>query len=225
LVVTAGDRIRADVFRRFDQRHGTLVSLYGSTEMGAIAAGYKDDPVEIRADSIGKGLPGVRLRVDPATASDANGEVLCKHPNGFEGYFIAPSKSAEGGIAEAPEWLTTGDFGRLSRDGYLEVLGRKDHTVNRDGVLVVLREIEGILEGIVGVKRAVIVVKPGAKRGAYLVAICVPGQDPGITADKIRQQCFDLLPRYAVPDSVRLVDNIPTLPSGKVDRRKTELLI
>lgn len=225
LVVTAGDRIRADVFRRFDKRHGTLVNLYGSTELGAIAAGEKDDPVEIRAASIGKGLPGVRIRVVPPNASGANGEVLCKHSNGFEGYFIGRSTSAEGGIAEAPEWLPTGDFGRLNRDGYLDILGRKDHTVNRDGVLVVLREIEGILEGIVGVKRAVIVVKPGARRGAYLFAVCVPDPDSSITADTIRQQCFDLLPRYAVPDSVRLVDNIPTLPSGKVDRRKLELCI
>ena len=41
----------------------------------------------------------------------------------------------------------------------------------------------------------------------------------------MRQKCFDLLPRYAVPDEVVIVESLPHLPSGKVDRRAVRALI
>jgi acyl-CoA synthetase (AMP-forming)/AMP-acid ligase II len=41
----------------------------------------------------------------------------------------------------------------------------------------------------------------------------------------VRQKCFELLPRYAVPDDVVIVDSLPHLPSGKVDRRAVRDLV
>jgi acyl-CoA synthetase (AMP-forming)/AMP-acid ligase II len=41
----------------------------------------------------------------------------------------------------------------------------------------------------------------------------------------VRQRCFELLPLYAVPDEVVIVDSLPQTPSGKVDRRAIRELI
>ena len=43
--------------------------------------------------------------------------------------------------------------------------------------------------------------------------------------EAVRRRCFELLPRYAVPDEVRIVDSLPHLPSGKVDRRAVALRV
>jgi acyl-CoA synthetase (AMP-forming)/AMP-acid ligase II len=41
----------------------------------------------------------------------------------------------------------------------------------------------------------------------------------------VRRKCFELLPGYAVPDEVVIVDVLPQLPSGKVDRRAVRDLV
>ena len=93
-------------------------------------------------------------------------------------------------------------------------------SVKRDGLLVVFADVEAAVEKVEGILRAVVVAAGESLRGSRLVAVCLP--DPTAAAplpDAVRRRCFDLLPRYAVPDEVVIVEALPHLPSGKVDRR------
>jgi acyl-CoA synthetase (AMP-forming)/AMP-acid ligase II len=66
----------------------------------------------------------------------------------------------------------------------------------------------------------VVVAAGETRRGPRLVAVCLRGPGNGeAPPEAVRQKCFDLLPRYAVPDDVLFVEALPQLPSGKVDRR------
>ena len=79
------------------------------------------------------------------------------------------------------------------------------------------------MEKAEGVRRAVVVAAGESRRGPRLVAVCL-GEN-GVRPEAVRQRCFELLPRYAVPDEVVIVESLPHLPSGKVDRRAVRDLV
>ncbi|EDN71177.1 hypothetical protein BGP_4448 [Beggiatoa sp. PS] len=57
-------------------------------------------------------------------------------------------------------------------------------------------------------------------RGKRLLAYCVPVKDTHIVETDLRGSIFNLLPRHALPDSIIVVNTLPLLPNGKVDRQQ-----
>jgi acyl-coenzyme A synthetase/AMP-(fatty) acid ligase len=221
LVVTAGDRIRRETFEKFESQFGSLVSLYGTTEMGAIAASELGDPVDIRATTVGRPMDGVELRVKDSEQYDkgvSSGVMQCRHDYGFEGYMDGDGHWLGDGRRGKGDWFDTGDLGRVHESGYVEVLGRSDQSVNRSGILVFFSDIEGQFESIKEVEKVVVVAKGEGKWGKAITAFCVPRRNVQVNADQLRKRCHDLLPRYAIPDSIVIIESLPKLPSGKVDR-------
>ncbi len=220
LTVAAGDRLREDTFASYESRFGGVVNLYGSTEMGAIAAASPDDAREVRAKKVGKPMPGVRVRVtevESAGEMKGVGELWCQHECGFEGYV---DESGEPDKGTQVDWFRTRDLGRICSDGCLEVLGRCDHSVNRNGLLVVLAEVERAMETIEGIERVAVVAEGESQRGKGIAAYCLLSPGARFKETELRASCFDILPRHAIPDAVLIVRSLPMLPNGKVDRQK-----
>ena len=215
LTVMAGDRLEASAFAQYEERFGCAVSLYGSTEMGAIAASGPSTPQELRAETTGQPLPGVSLRGGP---EDSVGELWCQHAYGFAGY-VDDRGNRLGPDPQEP-WFPTKDLGRLRANGYLEVIGRCDLSVNRDGLLVLFADVERALIALDGIDAAAVVAKGESQRGKGLVAYCVRTRNSEVTAAELREACFEKLPRRAVPDRLEIVPSLPLLPSGKVDRQQ-----
>jgi acyl-CoA synthetase (AMP-forming)/AMP-acid ligase II len=232
VAVSAGARLKEDVVRAFDDRFGTLVNLYGSTELGAISAASPDDALDLRATTIGRPMADVTLA--PASSMQATeqhavqdgpnsqsaephtDELYCNHPWGFEAYIDEYGHL----ISPAEAWFKTGDLARFYPDGCVQILGRADNSINRDGYLVLLADIERAMEQIEAIAQVVVLTTPAERqRGQYLAAFCVLQEGMNLDETRIRAQCFDFLPRYAIPDEVFLLDAFPTLPSGKVDRQ------
>jgi acyl-CoA synthetase (AMP-forming)/AMP-acid ligase II len=222
LTVAAGDRIRGDTFTKYESLFGCLVPLYGSTEMGAIAAASPDEPSDLRAKIVGKPMSNVQMRLEKRDeyATKEVGELWCHHQSGFEGYVDENSEPVNLAQEYQNGWFRTKDFGRTMPEGSLEVLGRCDHSVNRDGLLVFFAEVEKAIETIEGIDSAVVISKGESQRGKRLVAYCVPVKDTNIVETDIRRAIFNLLPRHAIPDTIIVVNSLPLLPNGKVDRQK-----
>jgi acyl-CoA synthetase (AMP-forming)/AMP-acid ligase II len=220
--VMAGDRVPRDTFSAYDSRFGPVVQLYGSTEMGAIAAAMPEEPLSVRAGSVGRPLPRVRLRLKTGTeGGDPErpfAEILCHHPFGFECYVNTKGKPAGVIPAGAGQWFETRDLGRIGRNGTVEILGRSDHAVNRNGLLVPFAEVENAIESIAGIERSAVVTAGESYRGKGMAAYCVLDPKTRLTGADIRSACFGLLPRHAIPDRVLIVRELPTLPNGKLDR-------
>ncbi|HYO11769.1 MAG TPA: class I adenylate-forming enzyme family protein [Thermoanaerobaculia bacterium] len=231
LAVTAGDKIKRETMAGFEPRFGPLLNLYGSAEMGAVSSASPDDPPAERLGTAGTPLAGIELRVEDvgddieAAAGERVGRLLCRQKNGSDGYLVQ-----EGSWRFEPraddEWFTTGDLAKIRADGYVEILGRSGLSVKRDGLLVVFADVETAVEKVEGIQRAVVVAAGESRRGPRLVAVCLPRQNgEGPRPEAVRKRCFELLPRYAVPDEVVMVDSLPLLPSGKVDRRALRDLV
>jgi acyl-CoA synthetase (AMP-forming)/AMP-acid ligase II len=232
LAVTAGDKIKRETMAGLEPRFGPLLNLYGSAEMGAVSAASPDDPPAVRLGTAGYPLAGVELRVEEtgegleAAPGEWAGRLCCRHANGSDGYLVLEQGGARFEPRVDGEWFETGDLARIRADGYVEILGRSGLSVKRDGLLVVFADVEAAVERVEGVQRAVVVAAGESRRGARLVAVCIMDRDgETLLPDAVRRRCFELLPRYAVPDEVAIVDSLPHLPSGKVDRRAVRDLV
>jgi len=223
-VVVAGDALRREIFEATELRCRRVLNLYGSTEMGVISVADADSSEGPRSTTVGTPLPGVELRLDGVEdgveAPDGAGVVACRHPYGFEGYVDGDGGAWTGEPALIDGWYRTRDLGRLHPGGFLEVLGREDHSVNRDGRLVVLAEVERAMERLPGVERAVTVLGADQLRGRAIVAYCALRADGhGLDASRVREACVGVLPPYAIPDQVVITSALPLLANGKVDRK------
>jgi acyl carrier protein len=121
----------------------------------------------------------------------------------------------------------TGDRGRLSEDGWLEILGRNDFQTKLRGMRVELGEVEHQLRRAPGVRDAVATAREGADHEKVLVAYVVTDASNGAVAqsDKptrigaIRRYMLDHLPDYMVPAVYVELDRLPVNHNLKIDRR------
>lgn len=102
--------------KEFYHRHGILIiEGYGLTECSPTLT--MNQPEAFRFDTVGKPFPSVQLRL----ADD--GEILAKGPNVFSGYHKDEAATAE--VFTADGWFKTGDIGRFTDDGFLQIVDRK----------------------------------------------------------------------------------------------------
>lgn len=221
LVVSAGDKMRPAMFKTFAARFGGLVNLYGSTELGALITSDLADSADIRARYAGQPMPEVHVKLAPLAddlqEAEGVGELQLSYAYSFTHYLHSTGKTRL--QREVTDWFATGDLARQHQGGYVELLGRAGLSVNRRGYLVLFSDIEQRLESLKAVDKAVLVATDEeTANGKRLVAFClVP--DNTAQAENIRQACFALLPNYAIPEEIRIINEFPLLPSGKIDRQ------
>jgi amino acid adenylation domain-containing protein len=113
----------------------------------------------------------------------------------------------------------TGDLGRLSGDGCLQHLGRKDFQVKIRGNRIEVAEIEMALLEIARVAQAVVVAAKDRRGETNLVAYLVPSAKPEPTTTSLRNALRKTLPDYMVPTAFVMLNALPMTPHGKVDRQ------
>lgn len=158
-------------------------------------------------------LAGARLRIDEC------GQIHLAGPMLFDGYADAAATAA----VLRDGWFATADLGEVDEAGRLRVLGRCDDVVISGGVNVSLPAVTEALRHHEGVRDAVAIGVPDEEWGARVVAYVVP-QDTvcldGLRLDEVRDGVEAAgLPRTWAPREVVLLDALPLLPGGKIDRQ------
>jgi long-chain acyl-CoA synthetase len=116
---------------------------YGLTEAGTAIT--VNDLKPFRADTVGKPLPGMEVRILNPDA-DGIGQVAVRSKTVMAGYLNAPDLTAE---TIVDGWLMTGDMGRFDRTGHLQLFGRKKNMiVTEEGKNVYAEDIEQAFEGL-----------------------------------------------------------------------------
>jgi long-chain acyl-CoA synthetase len=116
---------------------------YGLTEAGTAIT--VNDLKPFRADTVGKPLPGMEVRiVNPA--ADGVGEVSVRSKTVMAGYLNEPELTAE---TIVDGWLLTGDLGRFDGAGHLQLTGRKKNMiVTEEGKNIYPEDIEAVFESL-----------------------------------------------------------------------------
>lgn len=110
---TGGAALGPDVFRFYHGLGVNLKQIYGQTENIGIAYVHRDG--DIRFDTVGKPLPGGECRITE------DGEIISRSPAVCKGYYKKDDATAE---TIKDGWLHSGDAGRLTPDGHLQVIDR-----------------------------------------------------------------------------------------------------
>ncbi len=113
----------------------------------------------------------------------------------------------------------TGDLARYLPDGNIEFLGRVDHQIKLRGFRIELGEIEATLRQHPDLREAVVLVQQDTSGEKRLVAYAVAEQAILVTADDLRGFLKQKLPEYMVPSGFVMLDTLPLMLNGKVDRR------
>ncbi|WNI20543.1 non-ribosomal peptide synthetase [Streptomyces sp. ITFR-16] len=198
----------------------TAPGAEGRPETGPTASPYETVPIGRPVDTMRAHVLDTRLRPVPPGVT---GELYLSGPNLARGYLDRPGLTAARFVAdpfdaEGARMYRTGDLVRWNAAGLLDYVSRADDQVKLRGFRIELGEVEAALLARPGVTAACAVIRedtPGARR---LVAYAVTG-DPGLRPVALRDALADTLPHYMVPGAVVVLDDLPLLPNGKVDRR------
>ncbi|MGY1749149.1 o-succinylbenzoate--CoA ligase [Modestobacter sp. SYSU DS0511] len=153
-------------------------------------------------------LDGVSVRV--ADGIELAGPVLA------HGYRRDPAATA---AAFHDGWFRTRDAGTLSADGVLTVHGRLDDVVISGGVNVSPQAVEAALREHPSVADAVVTGLTDPEWGQRVVAAVVPAPGAAPELAQLRPWVADRLGAAAAPKDLHLIDAVPTLHTGKPDRR------
>ncbi|MEO1366660.1 MAG: AMP-binding protein, partial [Acidobacteriota bacterium] len=115
--------ISRDVLDFFAGLGVLIYEVYGLSE--TTGPGTWNHAGRTRLGTVGPALPDVELRIA------ADGEVLFRGPNVFQGYFKAPEATAD--ALDADGFFHTGDLGAVDSDGFLTITGRKKELIITSG--------------------------------------------------------------------------------------------
>jgi amino acid adenylation domain-containing protein len=227
LIKAGGEPVFPSDLELFSSRFGpgcVLRNGLGTTETYLVAAAFfAPGDVESSVVPVGEPAPGRSVAVvgpdGDVVATGEVGEILVTSSYLSPGYWNNPEATDASFLAAAEGQRTyrTGDLGRIRPDGQLEHLGRVDDMVKVMGQQVHLTDIENVISEIEGIREACVVPKRDHKGDTSLVAYVVVGGDFGGSA-AARSRLSGRIPAHMVPARFVVLDSLPTLPFGKVDR-------
>ncbi|MDT7656279.1 MAG: long-chain acyl-CoA synthetase, partial [Pseudonocardiales bacterium] len=179
-------------------------------------AGSVNPTGRIKIGTVGPPAPGVQLKLD------SDGEVLIKSDVVMPGYRNLPEKTAETFTEDG--WLRTGDIGKLDDDGYLYLTGRLKNIIICGGFNVVPEEIEAALAADPTVREAVVIGVPDDRLGELPVALVLGEAAAPPAPHEVLERVWPRLAPYKRPRQVFVVDELPRVPNGKVDRPRAQAL-
>ncbi|SEM50882.1 long-chain-fatty-acid--CoA ligase [Streptacidiphilus jiangxiensis] len=221
LAVSGGAALPVEVLHGFERRFGVpVLEGYGLSETSPVAAFNPPDRPR-KPGSIGLPVRGVQLRLVGSDGGDAPdgeiGEIAVRGENVMAGYRNRPEATAE---ALRDGWFLTGDLAVRDAEGYYFVVDRKKDMIIRGGYNVYPREIEEVLYEHPAVAEAAVVGVPHAVHGEEVAAVVrlKPGAQAG--AEELRAHVRARVAAYKYPRVVRLVEELPKGPTGKILKRE-----
>lgn len=204
-----------------------IFNHYGPTETTVGVMMHKTDPaVDYHVVPLSDRLDHMRIYLLDSelkqVAPGQPGELYIAGPQLARGY-LCPQQTDERFIqhtlSTASERLyRSGDLARYRPDGAIELIGRADRQVKIRGFRIELDEIEHLLARLPAVRQAAVVCVPRNGKELRMFAFFSLQPNQTTTIAQLQGQLQDRLPDYMQP-TLRLVEALPLLPNGKLDRR------
>ena len=232
IINVGGEACPPELVRRWARPGRRMLNTYGPTETTVTATWTELLPG--RPVTIGTPLPEFTAWiVDEAllpVPAGAEGELIIGGPALALGYLHREELTAEkfvtasfAGPDGAPHRVyRTGDLTRLTAEGEIDFLGRIDTQVKIRGYRVELGEIEAAIADDIAVAQAVVNLYFEEDGSELLVAFLAPRSGLDIDLDRLRTALAERLPAYMRPNAYEVRRALPTLISGKVNRKALE---
>ena len=200
-----------------------VYEYYAATEGGNNY--FIDSPTWLgKRGSVGRSSTpeGTRILDDDGrdVGAGATGTIYFRAPEiGRFEYFKAPEKTDD---SYRGDWFTLGDMGYLDADGFLFLTGRSAETIISGGVNVYPQEIDSVILQHPAVLDVCTVGVPNDEWGEEVKTVIQPRPEIAAStalAEEILSFARARLPGFKTPRSIDFVDDLPRLPSGKIQRR------
>ncbi len=219
-VTQAGGKLAPIFIDEFREAHPDIrfIVMYGQTEATARLSWLAPEIYERRKGSMGKGIPGVELRVvnekGELIKPGETGEVIARGDNIMMGYF-ADEEGTKNAIRDG--WLYTGDLGTEDEDGYIYLTARSKEIIKVRGKRISPKEIEAVILSLPEVIDCTIEGVEDEIEGEMLKATIVVRKDSAglITKETLIQHCANHLALFKVPQVYEFKDDLTISPTGK----------
>ena len=207
-----------------------FVNGIGSTECLTYRWNLMDKKIQVNDNNVPVGYPLEDIEVllldddGKEVAFNEIGEMSVRSRYLSPGYWRRPELSQVKFLSDPnggdERIYRTGDLGLILDDGCLVHMGRKDFQVKIRGYRIEVGEIEAALLNIDNIKEAVVILREDRPRDRYLAAYIVPSRQPALSITALRHALAEKLPGYMVPSAFIILDTLPLLPNGKLDRQR-----
>ncbi|MCB2114509.1 MAG: AMP-binding protein [Parvularculaceae bacterium] len=219
IIVWEGAAMPGEMIERLAAYDRPMASNYGMTEScGAITVIPPTRDRDILERTVGWPFEGVDVRIRDATGNLAGagetGEIETLSPFSMLGYWNRPDASDLAFTDDG--WLRTGDLGRINPDDSISIAGRATEMYKSGGYNVYPREVENVLDEHANVDFSAVVSVADPlwqEVGVAYVILRAP-----VSANDLMKHCRDNLANYKIPKKIVILDAMPLLPIGKVDK-------
>ena len=195
-----------------------ILSGWGLTESPILSMGTYADSDEKLANTEGRAMSGVDLRVVKQDGSLAKpgeeGELRAKAPQLMRGY---KDSALDAEAFDEDGYFRTGDLGTLDAEGFVTITGRLKDIIIRKGENISAKEVEDLLFTHPMLADAAVIGLPDPETGERCCAVVVAkeGENPSFD-DVVGFLKEKGLTTYKLPERVEVVDVLPRNPAGKV---------
>lgn len=208
----------------------SVINLFGQTELAPVlTATSPADSRAVQLETVGRPIPQVDCAIlDPETNAvvplGVEGEICARGYQLMVGYLH--DYEATKRAVDADGFLHTGDLGTMDQDGYVRVTGRIKDLIIRGGENIAPAEIESCLSEHPAVAVAAVFAEPDDRWGETVAAaVVLRGDAEAPSADTLIAHCRQRLAPHKIPVRWFAVDELPTTPTGKVQKFKLPELI
>ncbi|SDL14037.1 non-ribosomal peptide synthetase terminal domain of unknown function [Pedobacter sp. ok626] len=232
LINAGGEACTTQVLNRWSKPgYNVFYNSYGPTETTVTATMIALRPGDLI--TIGNPLPNYNLAVVDdlfnVVPMGTQGQLIISGPGVCNGYVNRPDLTAEKfldipetlqGILPGDRIYLTGDAVIMHEDGSVDFKGRLDDQVKLRGYRIELGEIEVKLNELPQVLAAAVALKKDANQQDQLVGYVTLKAGADFEDHRSRIELAKALPPYMVPLVIVVLDKMPRLPSGKINRKE-----
>ncbi|PWK75614.1 AMP-binding protein [Aminobacter sp. AP02] len=210
-VVAGAEPVRAETRRIWRERFGAeIIEGFGLTEAAPVVA--VNTATHGRDGTVGRLLPGMRMRLEEIDGVAEGGQLWLLGPNLMMGYMTA---DRPGELQPLEGWHDTGDIVSVDREGFITIRGRAKRFAKIAGEMVSLGAVEMLVQALWPEERHAAVAVPDKRRGERIVLVTTAGNADPETLRLYGKQAGAT--ELMVPHDIIKVSEIPVLGSGKTD--------
>jgi crotonobetaine/carnitine-CoA ligase len=213
--------VAPEIWAAIEKRYGCeILQTYGQTEailISAMMSGGRNVP-----GSAGKPTPLYDIRIvdedDEDVAVGTTGEVVVRPKANhvmFEGYVGRPGDTL-GQMRNL--WFHTGDLGRLDDEGNFYFVDRKKDAIRRRGENISSFEVEKTVLSYPDVVECAAFAVPSEVGEDEVMVSVVVAEGPKIDYEKLVEHCELIMPRFALPRYLEVVDALPRSVTGRLQK-------
>lgn len=218
-IFAGAEKLKDETRRTWSEKYGVRVfEGYGATETAPVIS--VNTPMQNQPGSVGRLMPGMQHKLEPVAGVEEGGKLIVKGPNVMLGYLLA----ANPGVLVPPQdgWYDTGDIVTVDEKGFIHIQGRAKRFAKIGGEMVSLAAVENFLAKLWPDNHHAVVNLPDEKKGEHLVLIT--DKKDAKREEIVRYTRDNGIGELSVPRTLKIVDKVPLLGTGKTDYQSVKKL-